>query len=89
MVGFDTQKNFYGAAGHQRPWPFDSAALFAELHYRPETVGAEEVDVAEIKYQWVTNINEVREVVGDMLGVMSINLAAHFDNRGSRVWVAA
>jgi hypothetical protein len=89
MVGFDTQKNLHGAAAHQRPVPFGSVALFGELQYRAETSRAEEVDAGEIKYQWVTNINEVREVVGDMLGIMSVNLAADFDNRGRRTGVTA
>ena len=82
MVGFDTQKNLHGAAAHQRPVLFGSAALFGELQYRLETSRAEEVDATEIKDQWVIDINEVREIVGDILGVMSVNLAADFDNRG-------
>jgi hypothetical protein len=89
MVGYDTQKNLHGVAAHQRPAPFASAALFGELQYRAETSRAEEVDAAQIKYQWVTNVNEVREVVGDMLGIMSVNLAADFDNRGRTTGVTA
>ena len=89
MVGFDTQKNLHGMAAHQRPVASGSAALFGELQYRAETSGAEEVDAAEIKYQWVTNINEVREIVGDMLGIMSVDLAADFDNRGRTTGVTA
>jgi len=83
MVGHDTQKNLHGVAAHQRPVPLGSPALFGELKYRPETSRAEEVDTAEIKYQRVTNKNEVREVVGDMLGIAGVNLAADFDNRGT------
>ena len=89
MVGCDTQKNLHGAAADQRPVPFGSAALFGEFQDRRETGGAEEVDAAEIKYHRVININEVREVVGDMLGVMSVNLAADFDNRGMKKRVTA
>src|SRR5690242_418343 len=87
MVGFDAQKNLHGAAAHKRPGPFGSAALFGELQYGAEAFGAEEVDAAEIKYQRVPNIDEVGEVVGDMLGVMSVNLAADFDDRGRRTRV--
>src|SRR5262249_4278503 len=62
-------------------------AFFGELQYRAETSAAEEVDAAEIKYQWVTNINEVRQVVGDMLGIICVDLAADFDNCGRRTAV--
>lgn len=89
MVGRDTQKNLHGVAAHQRPVPLGSAALLGELQYGPKTSGAEEVDAAEIKYQWVINMNEAHEVVAEMLGVASVNLAADFDNRGRRTWVTA
>lgn len=89
MVGCDTQKDLHGAAAHQRPVSFGSAALVGELQYRPETSGAEEVHAAQIKYQGVSHINEVREVVGDILGVGSINLAVDFDNRGTTTRVTA
>jgi hypothetical protein len=89
MVGRDTQKNLHGVATHQRPVPLVAATLFGELQYRPETSRAKKVDAAEFKYQWVTNINEIREVVGDMLGIVSVNLAADFDNRGGRTRVTA
>jgi hypothetical protein len=98
MVGLDTQKNRHGVAAHQRPAPLGSAALFGELQYGPETSRAEEVDAAEIKYQWGINmneahqavgVNEAHEVVSDMLGVASVNLAADFNNHGRRTRVTA
>ena len=89
MVGCDAQKYLHGVAAHQRPAPFGLAALVGELQDRAETSAAEEVDAAEIKYQGVSHINEVREVVGDMLGITSVNLAADFDNCRRRTGITA